>query len=136
MSSLKYLPATLIIASSIANAKPMAIADAKVTNWPNTKILTSVQLRSHHVYTISNDTPGDKMFYIKMTLCPVDQKSLCVEKREFLGLAQGQFFTHDADLATNVVFRAVGDHSVIATTEVTGGATGFAQQQRYVWVHY
>lgn len=133
---MKKILLSLLILSTPTYAQPTALASAQITNVPNTKILTAAHVRSHHIYTVTNDTPGDKMFYVKATLCPVDQRELCVEKKEQIGLSQGQFYTHDIDLGVGVVFQSVGDHSIIATTEVTGGANATAQQQKYVWVHY
>lgn len=135
MKLLKYLPAIFLLSSAI-HAAPTASSTATVTNWPNSQILMPVQIAGHFHYYISNDTDGAKMYYMKMTLCPVDQMARCIVKQEQLGLSKGQHYTRDLDLDQTVVFRAVGDHSITATTEVTGAAISSSFDQKYLWVHY
>jgi len=134
MKVLKYLP-VILLASSALHAAPQATAIA-TTQGITTQILQPTEIASAHRITISNDTPGAKMFYWTITLCPDTQPEKCVSQTNHLGLTQGQHWTHDYQLRQMVVFRAVGTKSVSAKTEITGGAYSVGYDYKFVDVHY
>lgn len=130
MKLLKFAPLFLI---SVIHAAPSATATANVTYWNDSNAGVPVHLISHHHYHIQSDIDGKVMFYFKMTLCVNDMKN-CVVKNESLPLVKGQHFDRDVDLDMWQTFNAVGSHPIWATTEVTGGAKAYAQDQKYIWI--
>jgi len=134
MKVLKYLP-VILLASSAIHAAPKATAIA-ATQGITTQIMMPTEIASAHRITISNDTPGAKMFYWTITLCPDTQPERCISQKNQLGLTQGQHWTHDYQLRESIVFRAVGSKSISAKTEITGAAYSVHYDQKYVDVHY
>ncbi len=128
--------ALLLTAIHAAHATPTAGSVTHVLTWPNSLILTPVELKSLHEVTITSDQPGLTMFYFKFTLCPLDQMARCVERKDHVSLAPGQKYNYKWESTTSVVFRAVGDHPIRATTEVTGGAYSITEDTKNLWVHY
>jgi hypothetical protein len=47
---------------------------------------------------------------------------------------KGQHFDRDVDLELWQTFNATGSHPIWAFTEVSGGATAYAQDQKYIWI--
>ncbi|HMG82317.1 MAG TPA: hypothetical protein VK559_04735 [Ferruginibacter sp.] len=130
MKLLKLIPFLLV---SSLYAAPFASSTTNVTNWNPGGHGIPQHLSSHHHFYISNDTPGDKIFYFTFKLCVNDFKD-CMIKQDMMGLAQGQNYTKDLDLDFSHTFNTLGDHSIIAYTTITGAAINETFDQKYMWI--
>lgn len=132
---MKKLFALLFIGCA-AHSAPIAHTKAVLGVLPNVQILTAVTLQSHHHYDFSSDNEQPTLFHFKITLCPETQPENCVVREEHLWMYKGQRYSRDINLERIVMFHAIGSKSVVATTEVTGGAYSYSLSQGYVDVHY
>lgn len=112
-----------------ANDTAVAVAG---TAGVRTEINMPTVLQSVHGVTIYNTSPGFKDFQWTLSLCPENQQ--CRVEKGHLGLATGQHWGHTFTLQTTVVYPRKGSKSLVAKTEITGGASNVALDQKYVEV--
>jgi hypothetical protein len=132
---MKKLFSLLIVACSV-HATPIAHTKAILGPLGRVPILTAVTLHSHHHYDFSSDNENPTLFNFKITLCPETQPLNCVIREDHLWMYKGQRYSRDINLERTVMFRAIGSKSIVATSEVTGGAYSYSVSQGYVDVHY
>lgn len=128
-----------LIASNLSFALPATsdeLGDTAVavagTSGVRTEVNMPTVLRSVHGVTIYNTTPGFKDFQWVLSLCPENQT--CRIEKGHLGLATGQHWGKTFYLETTVVYPRQGSKSLLAKTEITGGASNTAYDQKYVEV--
>lgn len=131
------LLALALLASQVTFAQPTDTAVAVAgTAGVTTQINQPTTIHSVHGVTIYNTTPGDKVFYWTVSLCPDTQPEHCMIKKDHLNLATGQHWGKTYYLDSVVVFHAVGTKPISAKTEITGGAYAVAYDTKYAEVHY
>lgn len=112
-----------------ANDTAVAVAG---TAGVRTQVNMPTNLRSVHGVTIYNSTPGFKDFQWTLSLCP--ENMACRVQKGHLGLATGQHWGQTFYLEKTVVYPRQGSKSLVAKTEITGGASSVAYDQKYVEV--
>lgn len=129
-----------LLASNLAFALPATsddLGDTAVATVGTSPITTHLNLptvlRSVHGVTIYNTTGGFKDFQWTLSLCPENMP--CKIEKGHLGLATGQHWGQTFYLETTVVYPRRGSKSLVATTDIKGGASAVAQDQKYVDVY-
>lgn len=133
----KILLVSTLLVSNLAFALPQTsddLGDTAVAVAGTSPITTHLNLptvlRSVHGVTIYNTTPGFKDFQWTLSLCPENMP--CRIEKSHLGLATGQHWGKTFYLETTVVYPRRGSKSLVAKTEITGGASAVAYDQKYV----
>lgn len=133
----KFALACALLSSNLAMALPSNSDELNDTAYAvagtspvRTQVNLPTILRSVHGVTIYNTTAGFKDFQWTLSLCPENMP--CKIIREHMGLATGQHWGHTYNIETTVAYPRQGSKSLVAKTEITGGAYGVAYDQKYV----
>jgi len=132
---LKLIAGLLLLGTSVAMAKPSAIAVA-ATQGVTTQILQPTDIVSAHGINIANDSSESKLFYWTVSFCPETQPEHCQTFSDHTALAPHQKWSHVYNFRSVIVFKAVGSKPITAKTEITGAASSIAYDTKYVDVHY
>lgn len=93
-----------------------------------------VRIYSHHYFHVKNDTGKYKVFKLVMTLCAIKNADECKIEYKDVALNPGNEFNFEKTIYHDVLYRALGQHSITAASSVD--YANISSDQKYIWIHY
>ena len=134
MKIVKLIPLALI--SMNIYAAPIASTTTVITQVQGGHVGEKLTLKSHHTYTITNDTLQPITFYVRNRLCPSDWPDKCADTGVCGGIAPPMQTIHrEFDYSTVVQYYSPGQKYVFAESQITGAVKSDSTDNKYLTVN-